>query len=105
MLVGKRTILFNLAASAPVLAEIAVQLLLDPSVKGVIPVEYLPLYAVAVAFGNIVLRALTTTPIGVSKKAASEAVEAYAERKVAGAAKAVADEISKQARQARKSGH
>lgn len=103
MLVGKRTILFNLAASAPLVADVAVQLLLDPSVKGVIPAEYLPVYAVAVAFGNIVLRALTTTPVGVSKKAASEAVEAYAERKVAGAAKAVADEISKQARQAPKS--
>lgn len=103
MLVGKRTILFNIAASAPLVVDVAVQLLLDPSVKGVVPAEYLPLYAVAVAFGNIVLRALTTTPIGVSKKAASEAVEAYAERKVAGAVKTVADEISKQARQAPKS--
>lgn len=57
MFKGWKTVTFNvLAAIVPVL-ELT-------ELKGVVPEEYLPFYALAVAMGNVYLRSVTTTPMG-----------------------------------------
>lgn len=66
---GYRTVLFNIIAAAPVLAEVAVQIAVDPTVHAIIPPKYLPHYIAAVTIGNIILRAVTNTPLGKGKPA------------------------------------
>jgi len=57
MFKGWKTVTFNiLAAIVPVL-ELT-------ELKGAVPEEYLPFYALAVAMGNVYLRSVTTTPMG-----------------------------------------
>jgi len=57
ILKGWKTVTFNvLAAIVPVL-ELT-------ELKDVVPEEYLPFYALAVALGNVYLRSVTTTPMG-----------------------------------------
>ena len=54
---GWKTVTFNvLAAIVPILELI--------ELKGIVPEEYLPFYALAVAMGNVYLRSVTTTPMG-----------------------------------------
>lgn len=64
---GYRTILFNVLATAPVLVEIATQIAVDPTVHAIIPPKYMPHYIAAVTIGNIILRAVTNTPLGKGK--------------------------------------
>jgi membrane associated rhomboid family serine protease len=59
MLKGYKTILFNLLAALVPLLELT-------EMRGVIPDNYLPIYMLAVAMGNLYLRTVTTTPIGKS---------------------------------------
>lgn len=64
---GYRTVLFNIVAAAPVLAEVVTQIAVDPTVHAIIPPKYLPHYIAAVTIGNIILRAVTNTPLGKKK--------------------------------------
>ena len=66
---GYRTVLFNVIAALPALAEIVTQVAVDPTVHAIIPPQYLPHYLAAVTIGNIVLRAVTNTPLGKAKPA------------------------------------
>lgn len=57
MLKGWKTVAFNvLAAIVPILDL--------TELKGLVPADYLPFYALAVALGNVYLRSITTTAIG-----------------------------------------
>ena len=67
MLKGYRTILANLALSAPLLAPIVLQLVMSEEFKALIPAAYMPAYAMSIVIINLVLRALTTTAIGHAK--------------------------------------
>jgi hypothetical protein len=57
MLKGYKTILFNLMAALVPLLELT-------EMREVIPDNYLPIYMLAVAMGNLYLRTVTTTPVG-----------------------------------------
>jgi hypothetical protein len=57
MLKGYKTILFNLLAALVPLLELT-------EMREVIPDNYLPIYMLAVARGNLYLRTVTTTPVG-----------------------------------------
>jgi hypothetical protein len=57
MLKGYKTILFNLLAALVPLLELT-------EMREVIPDNYLPIYMLAVAMGNLYLRTVTTTPVG-----------------------------------------
>lgn len=54
---GYRTILFNLAALVVAIASL-------PEVAALIPPEYMPQFMLSVAVGNMILRTVTTTPVG-----------------------------------------
>ncbi len=54
---GWRTMLFNVAAMALPVLELT-------EVRDVMPDEWLPWYALAVALANMGLRYITTTPVG-----------------------------------------
>lgn len=64
MLKGYRTYLFNIAAALIPLVEVLGLVLNVPEIRGIIPLEYLPWYSVAVALVNLYLRRITTTPPG-----------------------------------------
>ena len=72
---GYRTLLFNVVTAAPVVFDIAVQSAADPTISAIIPPEYLPYYLAAVTIGNIVLRVVTTTPVGKPVKPGNTAAE------------------------------
>ena len=57
MLKGYKTILFNLLATVVPLMELA-------ELKAVVPDDYMPIYLLVVAVGNVYLRSITTTPMG-----------------------------------------
>lgn len=57
MFKGYKTVVFNLLAAAVPLMELT-------ELQAVIPSNYLPFYVLAVALGNLYLRAVTTTPVG-----------------------------------------
>jgi hypothetical protein len=54
---GWKTVTFNVLATVVPLLELT-------EIKGIVPEEYLPFYALAVAMGNVYLRSITTTPMG-----------------------------------------
>ena len=57
MLKGYKTIIFNLLAAVVPLMELT-------ELKAVVPDDYLPIYLLVVAIGNVLLRSITTTPVG-----------------------------------------
>ena len=57
MLKGWKTVAFNVLAAIVPILELT-------EMKGIVPEEYLPFYALAVAMGNVYLRSVTTTPMG-----------------------------------------
>jgi hypothetical protein len=59
MLKGYRTILFNLLAAVIPVIELT-------ELRAVVPDNYLPIYVLVLAMGNLYLRSVTTTPIGKS---------------------------------------
>ncbi len=54
---GWKTVTFNVLAAIVPILELT-------EMKGIVPEEYLPFYALAVAMGNVYLRSVTTTPMG-----------------------------------------
>jgi hypothetical protein len=54
---GWKTVTFNVLAAIVPLLELT-------ELKGIVPEEYLPVYALAVAMGNVYLRSVTSTPMG-----------------------------------------
>ena len=64
ILKGLRTLLVNLLLMLPVLADVAIQVILDPQFGALIPPEWYPLYTLAVISVNAYLRTITTTPVG-----------------------------------------
>jgi len=61
---GLRTILVMAIAGIPAALDILMPILLLPEWRGVIPSEYLPHYTLAVAILGVVMRTITTTPVG-----------------------------------------
>ena len=61
---GFRTILFNGVAVVPVLLEVVGTVANLPEVRGIIPPNVAPFYALGLAVMNIFLRTKTTTPLG-----------------------------------------
>lgn len=61
---GWKTLAFNGVMGVIPALEIIGQLMDIPEIKGIIPVEYLPYYVAGMAGVNVVLRGLTTTPVG-----------------------------------------
>lgn len=57
MFKGWKTVIFNVLAAIVPILELT-------EMKGIVPEEYLPFYALAVAMGNVYLRSVTTTPMG-----------------------------------------
>ena len=57
MLKGYKTIVFNLLASVVPLLELT-------EIKAIVPDDQMPLYMFVVAGVNLLLRYLTTTPVG-----------------------------------------
>tara|TARA_B110000503_G_scaffold13555_1_gene18415 strand:- start:567 stop:755 length:189 start_codon:yes stop_codon:yes gene_type:complete len=57
MLKGWKTVAFNVLAAVVPILELT-------ELKGIVPEEYLPFYALVVALGNVYLRSITTTAIG-----------------------------------------
>lgn len=57
MFKGWKTVTFNLLSAVVPLLELT-------ELKGLVPADYLPFYALAVALGNVYLRSITTTPMG-----------------------------------------
>lgn len=57
MFKGWKTVTFNVLAAIVPILELT-------EMKGIVPEEYLPFYALAVAMGNVYLRSVTTTPMG-----------------------------------------
>lgn len=57
MLKGYKTITFNLLAAVVPLMELT-------ELKAVVPDDYMPVYLLVVALGNVWLRSITTTPVG-----------------------------------------
>lgn len=54
---GWKTVIFNVLAAVVPILEMT-------ELKGTVPEEYLPLYVLVVALGNVYLRSITTTPMG-----------------------------------------
>jgi hypothetical protein len=57
MFKGWKTVTFNVLAAIVPILELT-------EIRGVVPEQYLPFYALAVAVGNVYLRSITTTPMG-----------------------------------------
>ena len=57
MLKGWKTVAFNVLAAVVPILELT-------ELKGLVPADYLPFYALSVALGNVYLRSITTTAIG-----------------------------------------
>lgn len=64
---GYRTIIFNVLAGIPLLAESLLPILSLPELAALIPDAWLPYYGLFVAMGNVWLRSITTTPVGRSE--------------------------------------
>tara|TARA_R110000772_G_scaffold165027_2_gene276370 strand:+ start:263 stop:451 length:189 start_codon:yes stop_codon:yes gene_type:complete len=54
---GWKTVVFNVLAAVVPLMELT-------EFKGLVPVEYLPYYVLAITLGNVYLRSITTSAIG-----------------------------------------
>jgi hypothetical protein len=61
---GLRTIVVNFFLMIPVIADVVIQVLLDPQFGTLIPQTWYPLYTFAVLVVNAYLRTITTTPVG-----------------------------------------
>jgi len=57
MFKGWKTVTFNVLATVVPILELT-------ELEGIVPEEYLPFYALAVAMGNVYLRSVTTTQVG-----------------------------------------
>lgn len=57
MLRGYKTITFNLLVAVVPIMELT-------EMKAIIPDDYLSVYLLCVAIGNVYLRSITTTPVG-----------------------------------------
>lgn len=57
MFKGWKTVAFNVLAAIVPILELT-------ELKGLVPADYLPFYALAVALCNVYLRSITTTAIG-----------------------------------------
>lgn len=57
MLKGYKTIVFNLLAAVVPIMELT-------ELKAMVPGDYMPIYLLVVALGNVWLRSITTTPVG-----------------------------------------
>jgi len=57
MLKGYKTLLFNILAAIIPILELT-------ELRYIIPEEYMPVYMLVVAIGNVYLRTVTTTPMG-----------------------------------------
>ena len=57
MFKGWKTVAFNVLAAVVPILELT-------ELKGLVPADYLPFYALVVALGNVYLRSITTTAIG-----------------------------------------
>lgn len=57
MLKGYKTLVFNLLAAVVPLLELT-------ELKAVVPDDYMPIYMLVVALGNVYLRTITTSPVG-----------------------------------------
>lgn len=57
MFKGWKTVAFNVLAAIVPILELT-------ELKGLVPADYLPFYALSVALGNVYLRSITTTAIG-----------------------------------------
>ena len=60
MLKGFRTVVTNIFMLLPILVD----LVISSEFRQLIPVVYLPYYAVGVVLVNLILRSITTTPMG-----------------------------------------
>lgn len=61
---GFRTIIVNAVMALPLLAEPIGIILNTPELRDVIPAPYLPYYGIGMVVVNMILRSITTTPIG-----------------------------------------
>lgn len=61
---GWRTWMFNIIAALPILFDVIVEVALSHEVRAVLPPHVLPWYSLAVLFVNLLLRRMTTTPLG-----------------------------------------
>ena len=61
---GLRTLIFNFIAAIPLAFDVLMQILMSEEFKAVIPAEWLPYYGLAILIANMILRAITTTPMG-----------------------------------------
>lgn len=64
MFKGWRTLLFNVLAAIIPMLDVLVIIGAMPETAAIIPPEWYPYYALAIALANKLLRWLTTTPIG-----------------------------------------
>lgn len=60
---GYRTVCFNLIAALPIVLDVALSVLSTPEVRHLVPKDWMPWYSLGIVIMNIVLRAITTTPI------------------------------------------
>lgn len=61
---GFKTLMFNIVAAIPIAIEVFMQIVLNPEFGDLVPDDYKGIYVLVVAVVNLVLRAVTTTPIG-----------------------------------------
>lgn len=61
---GFRTIVVNAIMALPLLAEPVGQILNAPELRDLIPAHYLPYYGLGMVIVNMILRSITSTPIG-----------------------------------------
>lgn len=64
MFKGWRTLAFNLVAALPILWEVVFQVIQTPEIAQIIPPAWSPYYVLALTVGNIILRVITSTPVG-----------------------------------------
>lgn len=65
---GYRTLIFNIAAAVPVIIlevlPVIMPVLSLPELRAVLPEAWVPWWVLAMALGNMALRAVTDTPVG-----------------------------------------
>ena len=68
---GYRTLIFNALAALPIvsleLLPVVLPVLSLPELRAVLPDAWLPWWVLAIALGNMALRAVTDTPVGRDK--------------------------------------
>lgn len=61
---GWKTILFNIGAISPIALDLIGYLISNPNIQGLIPEGYMDEYVLAMGVVNLILRYITTTPMG-----------------------------------------